>query len=1097
AVLSLAAASRAQDVTGRVIDVDGRPVPGAEVFVTCRLGTLAETHLEPVRSDEQGAWRVRDARTEPGQWLVAVAVTPGGLGWSGTAGGALTVRLGGVRTAVLRVLDPERRPVAGMHVEVSRLGEVDPGTSGADERGPDVRLSAGDPVCAVLGAVTDAAGECRVRVTSTGKSGVRIGHPGFQTSDFWLGNDPVTVHELRPGAALRGRVTDLGGRPVAGVTVQLKGRTLRWSTAETQADGTYQFDGLQAGDGRVYVTHAPADYPVGSSADCHAETGKILPVPDLVLGDTVLVKGRLVALGSGEPLGPAQVQGFNRGADVETAAVTAGADGRLELRLAPGKWEFWPTTGPPGYTLEFDRAKPVQLAVEEGEREVTVELTRAYTVRGRVLDEADRPVAGAEVQLHQGRFVWDAKTDAEGRFAVDRVPAGERVELEAGVVGGRTAQPVSFADAGQATDALLRLTPSGAAVALTTQVVDPWGRPLPGVDTKLSVHVVRNGRGSEYVQRAASDATGACRFELADADAGVLMRGSAPGLRRLKGGDPVPGGGPLRLSDLVLARWGAAVSGQVVDAKGKPAAGAKVICLEAADHTVACDARGRFTADNLPDAPLRLVALQGHRAVGTVAARPGRAVTIKVAEPPAATPAAKRKLARELLDEAWRVAALRSSWYSRVGVVMAAVDPREVCRRVRALPEGQRGDAAAHLLTSLSLGPPERVKACLELVEVITDSAAKAWTCAGVAARLPATDRDVIARLVEQSRTAWTPNAQHLTAPATTALLAAAEDTLGRPDAPELLDKAIELARRSGLNPSEVLTSLAPLVVRRPAIYERLLTAMRDDDGWTLAVAWGVQMLAETDPARSVKYWRMLPETGPGQAPLPNDPMGPRGMDHYDKRRCLWMVMPALAVADLDEGLARARAAGEALGSEAARLYACAPAAQRARVMQLVSDDGKVPTDPKVRLSFAAALQTTDPALAGRLYADVEKNHPELLTANMSSAYDRIDPNRERERIEKELADAQRRGARIGAGAGQPDRDADRPDWFAADPVWQAASRLAAIDLGRALELVRSLPDRVENDSEPIEFGLLAICRELLGEPDERHEGSIGGRPGF
>jgi RNA polymerase sigma factor (sigma-70 family) len=80
---------------------------------------------------------------------------------------------------------------------------------------------------------------------------------------------------------------------------------------------------------------------------------------------------------------------------------------------------------------------------------LTFRLGRAAPVRGRVMDTAGRPIAGATVRVaslvpladqtraaHEGllrlqhsRVVLQARSDAEGRFAVDGLPAGMRVRL--------------------------------------------------------------------------------------------------------------------------------------------------------------------------------------------------------------------------------------------------------------------------------------------------------------------------------------------------------------------------------------------------------------------------------------------------------------------------------------------------------------------------------------------------------------------------------------------------------------------------------------------------------------------------------------------
>ena len=97
----------------------------------------------------------------------------------------------------------------------------------------------------------------------------------------------------------------------------------------------------------------------------------------------------------------------------ETGAMTSGADGSYEGYVPPGITGVLPRALPPGYAMPIFAGG--QLVVPEGAVDFTLpplELTRAGEVRGLVVGDHAKPVAGAEVVV-----TWDLDEGRPGNRA--------------------------------------------------------------------------------------------------------------------------------------------------------------------------------------------------------------------------------------------------------------------------------------------------------------------------------------------------------------------------------------------------------------------------------------------------------------------------------------------------------------------------------------------------------------------------------------------------------------------------------------------------------------------------------------------------------
>jgi protocatechuate 3,4-dioxygenase beta subunit len=257
--------------------------------------------------------------------------------------------------------------------------------------------------------------------------------------------------------------------------------------------------------------------------------------------------------------------------------ILTGPDGRFLFRnLSPGGYDLQVLRG--GLAPRLVRLEVPARARSAGAGDVRLE--PGAVIEGRVTDEEDRPVAGAQVGLTSDTsnpMATDGQepveTAADGSFRLDSLPAGARVVLWVQAPGfapgnGRsveapTSHPVQIA-----------LQRDG---SLAVRVVDLEKRPVP--DAHIS-HVKVSASYQSVAGLGRTDAEGLFVLKgLDEEEAAVLVQaaGFRPGLVRIPvsadGADPA--GEP---AEIKLDR-GAALEGRVLDADGNPVAEASVSVL--------------------------------------------------------------------------------------------------------------------------------------------------------------------------------------------------------------------------------------------------------------------------------------------------------------------------------------------------------------------------------------------------------------------------------------------------------------------------------------------------------------------------------------
>ncbi|MET0551458.1 MAG: carboxypeptidase regulatory-like domain-containing protein [Vicinamibacteria bacterium] len=472
------------------------------------------------------------------------------------------------------------------------------------------------------------------RVPARRPAEVRVFHPDFAVRDVPFFGAMGGDVRLDAGAAVSGVVTDAGGRPAPGVSVWLDD-ALPGGT--TDAGGRFSIP--HAGSGWQQVT-ARSGRLVGAAS---RRSGPLA----LRLGPPRVLSGTVREEGTRAPLAGVTVTAF---VDGSAARAVTDAQGRYALDdLAPAAYRLRAAgdglTGSPTAPVSED---PVDLARAPAARRDLV-LVRLPSLRGTVLDEQRRPVAGAAVGLgFKGPQVYGAegididsdrwaratvRTGADGSFSLP-VPLNRQelaakalgferwvVALKQGFAVGTAPLPAPGAPAAPVVVALRR------GVELGGRVVTNEGAPVAGANvflaetgtlasTMVPMHVLL---GALETLQAWARTDGAGRFSVRVHPGGHEVSVHKTGYARRTLRDQQPGAAPLE----VVLDPAASVSGRVVRADGRGVAGVRITTTAEIQafprEAVESDVDGAFAVGDLSPGLYSLFAQ--HPQLGTIGSR--------------------------------------------------------------------------------------------------------------------------------------------------------------------------------------------------------------------------------------------------------------------------------------------------------------------------------------------------------------------------------------------------------------------------------------------------------------------------------------------
>ncbi len=487
-------------VVGAIVLHDGTPAGGVRVFFSTRDHAYSKGEVRAeAGADAQGRFSLEIAPVEnvsagwpgtgvlwayrPGSSIASISVYRGAL----PPGLPQRLVVGPPARAMFEVRCPDGKPAVGAQIEPRMLCR-------------DYGLVP-DGLAPIIGAdtVTDAHGRAVMTAFFPEEiASIRVNAEGYGQQEFGFGYEELTpdprVITLRPVGRLKGRLV---GEPGA-----IRRRPLSVSTftpPDARVPHVYSLDITTDDDGRFdipataigphdvkTIPHCDSPWYANSEGLPNVEPGQTTEVV-LPLKRAIRVRGVVREKGTGKPIEGVRVAVTM----AETGAMTTGPDGRYEGFVPPEVTFLIPRAVPAGYAMPMFNLP--QFRVPEGAVDMEMpplELVRTGEVRGLVVGDGARPVAGAEVEVSwdsdEGRHAGvphrrTVRTGPDGRFVVDRVPEGAEVTLSAHHRAFRTPEP-RLARVGEAS--ILRLAPSDVA-ALEGRVLDPAGRPVAGANVHL------------------------------------------------------------------------------------------------------------------------------------------------------------------------------------------------------------------------------------------------------------------------------------------------------------------------------------------------------------------------------------------------------------------------------------------------------------------------------------------------------------------------------------------------------------------------------------------------------------------------------------
>jgi uncharacterized GH25 family protein len=362
---------------------------------------------------------------------------------------------------------------------------------------------------------------------------------------------------------LEGEVIDAEDHPVSGATVTITSHPPRTTT--TEADGGFHFDKLVA---RPYTLVA------------HGDKGVAGPVTAKLTEKSAVVTLRL------------------RAATKVTVTVTtsdgksvehAGAEATVELRgvdhqsetTKQGKAVF-ASVVPGGYQIAAWAPglahSTTWIQVGAGETTAKVVLVAGAAVRGKVVDDANKPVANARITYH-GASDWSQQADArydavtsksDGTFQIAAMPAGtfRFVAMHEAFAPG-TSKPVTL-DGKTETNDLTITVPTGATVR--GRVIDSAKNPVVGARVRIGTGS-RRTMSFEPPRQVYSDAKGEFEIKGLSRKPLAIVAMHETGASDLKDVDTTAG--DVTGVELAIDVTGT-IAGVVVDAAGNPIEGAQV-----------------------------------------------------------------------------------------------------------------------------------------------------------------------------------------------------------------------------------------------------------------------------------------------------------------------------------------------------------------------------------------------------------------------------------------------------------------------------------------------------------------------------------------
>ncbi len=821
--------------SGIVLGHDGKPAANVEVWLTKRDWRISsgEEH-DSTRTNGAGRFQVKI----PGRWFQLFPGFRQGLSFvARSADGGLAIlafnpisriptehielKLTNPSQTTIRVISPDNQPVAGARVEIESAGGPQVTTDVSDEQALQFPNASRTPNGLVMSHTTiELPASVRKRFTGTTADdgsvvikeiapdqvrSVRVttAKYGAQISTY-VQHQPPRPEAGWPAEIKLAATGTLRGKLAADNPEWIKGRRLVISSADpvtqatdvvktigeadvtTDADGRFEIAALAPGlvSFRNLIDEKSRSC-VSAPRDLTLTSGE-MRVVELRVVPAVRVRGLVQDADDDKPIADLGISVF-----AEVPSIRTDKQGAYELDLAAGGNFVIPLLPESLIPITEEHRGLTIFTIPEGVAEFqapAIKLRRAATIRGTVVDDARKPVAGATVAsswfgysrltAESGPQEGTATTNERGEFILSGVDLRSGLLLQARTATACTAEATLLRSV-PAEAVSLCISPDNMA-RLTGRVIDSSGKPVADLPLELWARnglAVDRGYADDGVQRSWQTTGPARRIELPEKQLLVTdSRGEfatppiepdlqyrvelrTRGYRETSSDWATPAAGKtVEIAELTVCRV-TEDRGLVQDSNGRPIAGALVTFSEAAGRVeTTTDENGAFRLDDVTDGGAFLfVRKAGWRFHGERYVAKGGVVEV-ILEGPDEVPSATFSIVQKqsaLADRRARAVKLLEQTLEakednqnrqdqnrmRTLQAWARVDPPAALAKLDAKPfkNPMFGDMIRH--AAMQTVAVRDVDAALEIIETMSPGYGRAQSLVEVGDRLPPGER--------------------------------------------------------------------------------------------------------------------------------------------------------------------------------------------------------------------------------------------------------------------------------------------------------------------------------------------------------------------
>jgi len=624
----------AERVTIKVVDPLGKPVQGVQVMVCQALKGCPAPQSRTPKTNRLGIYT-----TDIKARAVGYVNSPGYVEMS-------RVLVKGVNLFTLEpatqvtgtVVDTQGKPVAGASIQLIRATRPD---------GSMVSYSC-SPFSREFVFKTAADGRYVVPgVPAEGEVWLMLEDPRFAegsvNAQLGAKAPPAPPIVARPAAQIAGKVVYENGKPAVGVLVEVFVSGSGNAIAATKAGGSYVLQSLSAGQATVTAMDRSGKWVSSSVGDLTTVEGKTIDAPNIVLSAGAIIEGTVTDEATGKPRPGIEIMvGGPQGSWMTAGGARTASDknGHYRVRVGPGKnrIQLFNSDG-------FGRPEPqIGVEVKNGEKKtVPIKVQRQVVLSGKLVDTNGKPLGDQRMSVmvmadeeHNRQMGGRACTDKAGKFRVTDLVSGKvRLTIgdEFGVQAWEVVEPkdLKLPAPGPVTFVLRKVVIG----KLEGRAVTPAGKPVSGATVTVWV-IAAEPETWLKTPSLSTDAEGVYRIDGFKPGMKVTFKSAKrPGYAYRSGGVFTAKDKKASISDIVLAPLTGKLAGRVTDSTGAPVTNARVATLEAgADGSALTGADGRFLLSSIPEGDVTLIAGTGSSYGSMKAGAGGAPVEIKLEDSP-------------------------------------------------------------------------------------------------------------------------------------------------------------------------------------------------------------------------------------------------------------------------------------------------------------------------------------------------------------------------------------------------------------------------------------------------------------------------------